>query len=106
MNQFLQSDMKETTNGIDERTREMKEMISEMYERLMKPSEAANTSSESSVSGKNVGWYFILPGNSGSKALRKTLGYIWVHQGTFALMLYILSLNIQDSYCEMKYNSG
>ena len=79
MNQFLQSDMKETTNGIDERTREMKEMISEMYERLMKPSEAANTSSESSVSGKNVGWYFILPGNSGSKALRKTLGYIWVH---------------------------
>ena len=38
MNQFLQGDMKEITSGIDERTREIKNMICEMQE-LMKPSQ-------------------------------------------------------------------
>ena len=61
MNQFLHGEMKETTSGIDERTREMKNMICEMHElTCMKTSgEPTHTICKGSTPGKNYTDYSL-----------------------------------------------
>ena len=52
-NQFLQGEMKETTSGIDERTREMNTMICDMHKLMKTSGEPTHTICKDSTPGKN-----------------------------------------------------